>query len=189
MRNEAQMTQYYLTDATTKKRFGPLLQGQIINFIASKQLNIKNVFIYTQDYGRWVPLIESDMYKATFPMKSEDRRLHQRLDIKLDVIFTHQNKAFKTYTKDISEGGICLEQMLPEYFLNQTVDVFLSLPEKNIKLKFQAIAVVNVNTVANTQSSATLSNRIEFKSKNDFSRVQLAYLIEQLTQKKSKAAA
>ena len=184
------MTQYYLADAATKKRFGPLSQDQIMNFITANQLNLRNVFIYIHDLGRWVPFLESGIYKATTSSaKAVDRRIHRRLDISLDVIFTHQNKAFKTVTKDISEGGICLEQMLPEYFLNQTVDVFLSLTEKNIKLKFQAIAVVNVNTVANTQSSATLSNRIEFKSKNDFSRVQLAYLIEQLTQKKSKAAA
>jgi hypothetical protein len=183
------MTQYYLADAATKKRFGPLSQDQIMNFITTNQLNIKNVFIYMQDLGRWIPFLETGMYKAKKSSpKVEDRRLHQRLDIRLDVIFTHQNKAFKTYTKDVSEGGICLEQMLPEYFLNQTVDVFLSLPEKNIKLKFQAIAVVNLNTTSNTQGSAILSNRIEFKSKNDFSRVQLAYLIEQLKKKKSKSA-
>lgn len=142
VKNESQKTQYYLADATTKKRFGPLWQEQILNFVTSNKLVTKNVFIFTQDYGRWIPLLDSDVYKNIASLKPEDRRLHRRLDVRLDVIFTYQNKAFKTFTKDISEGGICLEQMLPEFFLNQPVDVFLSLPEKNIKLKFQAVEFI-----------------------------------------------
>lgn len=98
---------------------------------------------------------------------NNDRRKNMRHPCRMEIVFSYDKKVFKTYTVDLSRGGVSLEKNLPDHFLQNEVEVFLNWSEQNVRLKFQARPIVIDQK----------SHRIEFKGQNEFSKGKLNQLI------------
>jgi len=96
-------------------------------------------------------------YFIVRPKKVIYPRLHQRIDIALPVSIENHTQSFKTETIDISEGGLHLKEIIPDwvsgYFIvkiysgNQVVQLMCSLVEDQ-KIK-QRVQVVSEDSDAN----------------------------------------
>lgn len=68
--------------------------------------------------------------------KKHDRR-YPRIKGRLRTIITNKSKAFMTFTKDISLGGIQVENMIPHDLLNSEIEVYLSDPTGKKSILFR----------------------------------------------------
>ncbi len=211
--------QFYFADKITKKRFGPFNQDQVLGFVLSIDFSFENLYVYTSNYGQWLPIQKSPLWtdskleqilkvevtktynsteantntKQNLSNKDDqtqtktntntknksERRKNQRHPCRMEIVFSYNKKVFKTYTVDLSKGGVSLEKELPEHFLQDVVDVFLNWSEQNVRLKFQARPIVIDQK----------SHRIEFKDQNDFSRSKFLQLINYIQSGLSKKSA
>lgn len=83
---------------------------------------------------------------AATPAKSagrENQRKSPRYDIRLKVIISNKEKTFLSYTKNVSIGGVALEDNIPaEYFApDKDTEIFISSPKKNEFLAFRCTPV------------------------------------------------
>lgn len=88
------------------------------------------------------------------PKRPHLARLHERIEIQVKVIIEGQRKSFESTTVDISEGGICFKEAIPEwvsgYFivriftLTSSHQVICSLVEdQKIKQRVQIVSEDN----------------------------------------------
>lgn len=68
--------------------------------------------------------------------KKHNRR-YPRIKGRLRTIITNKSKAFMTFTKDISLGGIYVENMIPKDILNSEIEVYLSDPTGKKSILFR----------------------------------------------------
>ncbi|MFN8790667.1 MAG: PilZ domain-containing protein [Bdellovibrionales bacterium] len=83
---------------------------------------------------------------AAIPPKSagrENQRKSPRYGIRLKVIISNKEKTFLSYTKNVSIGGVALEDNIPaEYFApDKDTEIFISSPKKNEFLAFRCTPV------------------------------------------------
>lgn len=90
-------------------------------------------------------------YFIVRPKKVIYPRLHQRIDIALPVSIENHTQSFKTETIDISEGGLHLKEIIPDwvsgYFIvkiysgGQTIQLMCSLVEdQKVKQRVQVVS-------------------------------------------------
>lgn len=77
--------------------------------------------------------------------REAERRMHFRLNCKVDVTFSKKDLEFKTQSVNLSAGGIQLEQALPEAFLFSFCTVTLTSKDKSLHLNFE-IRALNANS-------------------------------------------
>ena len=65
------------------------------------------------------------------PQKPSDRRHFERFEVEAPVVMVSDGKAFKTRTKDLSEGGLSLKFEAPEHFNVKQCKLILSDPSMN----------------------------------------------------------
>lgn len=84
------------------------------------------------------PPTPSDLGKAATAsfVKKHDRR-YPRVKGRLRTIITNKSKAFMTFTKDISLGGIQVENLIPHDILNSEIEVYLSDPTGKKSILFR----------------------------------------------------
>jgi hypothetical protein len=70
-----------------------------------------------------------------------DRRAHPRHEFRFRVIIRNETLTFRTFTKDISLGGLSLENPVPEKLLDQKCQVFIGDPDsrENIRFALQSV--------------------------------------------------
>jgi len=69
----------------------------------------------------------------------KDRRKHERLALRLKVvILTEDKKTFRSFTKDVSLGGLLLENPLPWPVPEQACEVFIAAPGEVEAIQFRA---------------------------------------------------
>jgi hypothetical protein len=68
--------------------------------------------------------------------KKHNRR-YPRINGRLRTIITNKSKAFMTFTKDISLGGIQVENNIPQDILNSEIEVYLSDPTGKKSILFR----------------------------------------------------
>jgi hypothetical protein len=68
--------------------------------------------------------------------KKHNRR-YPRIKGRLRTIITNKSKAFMTFTKDISLGGIYVENNIPQDILNSEIEVYLSDPSGKKSILFR----------------------------------------------------
>ncbi len=81
-----------------------------------------------------------DLAAAAGAIKKHDRR-YPRVKGRLRTIITNKSKAFMTFTKDISLGGIQVENMIPHDILNSEIEVYLSDPSGKKSILFRCLPV------------------------------------------------
>jgi hypothetical protein len=71
------------------------------------------------------PLATAEQKLSTALVSGSERRRHPRYDIRFRVIIRNETLTFRTFTKDISMGGLSLENPIPEKLLEQKCQVFI----------------------------------------------------------------
>ncbi len=79
------------------------------------------------------------------PNSGGDNRKHERFDLKLRVIMRSNEVTFRTFTKNLSAGGVALEHEVPAHLLNKECHMYISDPESQSNIKFKATMVPNRN--------------------------------------------
>jgi hypothetical protein len=69
---------------------------------------------------------------------NQERRSSPRLAGRLRVVVVSGRVVFRTFSYDISEGGIRLEKPVPPELVSSVVDIFVSSPEYKSSLRFKA---------------------------------------------------
>ena len=81
---------------------------------------------------------------AKFDEKSNARQ-HPRIKGRLRTIITNRERAFITYTRDISLGGVLLEHAIPDDLLKGSVDIFITAPTGKDSIVFRCQPIKNQN--------------------------------------------
>lgn len=84
------------------------------------------------------------LYTAPKKEKKHTRR-YPRIRGRLRTIITNKTKAFMTYTRDISLGGIQTENSIPQDILNAEIEVYISDPGGKKSILFRCHPVGDLN--------------------------------------------
>jgi hypothetical protein len=68
--------------------------------------------------------------------KRSERRRFPRHEVRFRVIIRNETLTFRTFTKDISLGGLSLENPVPEKFFDQKCQIFIGDPDGNENIRF-----------------------------------------------------
>ncbi len=68
-----------------------------------------------------------------------DRRKHPRKDVRLQVVIISDVNAFRTFTRNVSMGGMALEKAVPAKLLGAECTFFLSKPGSTEKFTFSGV--------------------------------------------------
>lgn len=71
------------------------------------------------------------------PTPHKHTRRYPRINGRLRTIITNKAKAFMTYTKDISLGGIQTENIIPKDIINTEIEVYISDPSGKKSILFR----------------------------------------------------
>src|SRR5688572_19524140 len=104
--------------------------GGVPEFIANSEM------LLCKELPR-IPTI-SDIKIAKGEKKYQEQRKHPRLETKLNVTITRGQSTFTTTTKDISAGGMLMEQNIPEEYLYSVCHFEVVSPDQSLKLEFEA---------------------------------------------------
>ncbi len=70
-----------------------------------------------------------------------EQRKYARFDMRLKVIISNKEKTFLSYTKNVSIGGVMLEDKIPRDYFNAETEIFISSPKKNEFVAFRCVPV------------------------------------------------
>ncbi len=178
------MKKYYLK--VSNKIFGPLYPDKMLSLLANPLLDLNLIKIRKEDSESWVNVakeliglgqlridtidcqIESLPADNVIPLKKKvsvvadvhERRNEARHRLRLKAVFRLGKIVFRSFTKDISLGGLKLEKEIPVDFRNQEVDVFISSVDGQMQIRFTAKIV----------ESSYSSDQIQFQKKEGATR-------------------
>lgn len=110
-----------------------------------------------------VAKVESPSRQASFPLASssapgdtpaapsasatpgQDRRKYPRFDIRYRVIVRNDNLTFRTFSRNISLGGVALEMPVPEALLGSECQIYVGNPRTGENIRFSGKLVANRN--------------------------------------------
>jgi hypothetical protein len=78
----------------------------------------------------------SDKEVADVPKKGSERRKSTRYNVRTKVVIVFNGQAFRSYSKDISVGGLLLANSIPWELRNKKCSVFISNPDGSQALEF-----------------------------------------------------
>jgi len=95
----------------------------------------------------------------------EDLRKFPRISGRLKVILISGNRSFRSFSKNMSKGGLLLENKIPDTFHGQDCRVILSSPNQKENLEFKARVIKGEGGLATrmefTMSHATFIKKLE----------------------------
>lgn len=68
----------------------------------------------------------------------EEKRKHPRVPLRVNVVVVHGKQSFRSYSKNVSRGGLLLEKKIPWSLPGQSCKVFLTNEETNERIEFTA---------------------------------------------------
>ena len=77
--------------------------------------------------------------------EGKDSRKFHRYNVRLRVIMRSDEVTFRTFTRNISAGGVALEHSVPDELLGSSVKMYISDPETEANIRFHAQVVPNRN--------------------------------------------
>ncbi len=106
---------------------------------AAKSASVANLILFKQ-----AAPAEELSYEEEERQWSHSRK-YKRYGVRLRVIFIAKEKTFRTFTKDISEGGMMLEEKLPPEMCEMNLEVYLASPDQKVNIRLKASLVQNKN--------------------------------------------
>lgn len=73
----------------------------------------------------------------------KDSRKFHRYNVRLRVIMRSEEVTFRTFTRNISAGGVALEHSVPDDLLGSSVKMYISDPETEANIRFHVQVVPN----------------------------------------------
>ena len=165
---------YFFVNARTQSEYGPIPGEYVETFLKNLSNELKDLFVYTDKLGRWMPIDKAGLFSKSESRKIEghpDHRSNPRFPVNLSVTFVCGDRAFKTETVDISEGGLSLRNALPISFVGKNLTIYLSNLDFSFKLMFEVVALNNGNRC----------QRIRFVKQSEFSKKQFNLLLDEVS--------
>ena len=82
-------------------------------------------------------VVEIPTHMKETPAKQPQNRKHPRHEIRLRVIIRNAQMTFRTFSKDLSLGGIALEDAVPPHLFETGCQIFIAGPEGYENLRFE----------------------------------------------------
>jgi hypothetical protein len=82
-------------------------------------------------------------YIHNYTTINPDRRQHLRYNLRLRTIIISGQLAFRSFTSNISIGGMCLELPLPSNLRFNECEIYLANPENTSQIKLKAKIITN----------------------------------------------
>ncbi len=98
---------------------------------------------------------EQTTTSAKIPNMIVNKRKHPRVKGRLRTILTNKAKAFITYSKDISLGGISVEHNIPKEILQGEIEVYISDPSGRKSVVFRCNPIGSDNDASRFTFSKT----------------------------------
>jgi len=108
----------------------------------------------------------------------KSRRRLERYDATLEVIITSGKKSFRSRTRNISMGGILLEDKVPFEILGELCNVLVKDSESKSNIRFRALSLSNSDGLC----------RFSFEDGNALEKQKLLKWVETILKKAQKAA-
>lgn len=83
--------------------------------------------------------------QAPVAASGQDRRKYPRFDIRYRVIVRNDNLTFRTFSRNISLGGVALEMPVPEALLGSECQIYVGNPRTGENIRFSGKLVANRN--------------------------------------------
>ena len=110
----------------------------------------ENWFAWRAGWKDWKPLTEvpellgtaaapnttSQDYESLEAISPKNRRRHERHELRLRVIIRSAKVTFRTFTKDISLGGVQLENSIPEAIFGNACEIYIASLDHTQNIKF-----------------------------------------------------
>lgn len=80
-------------------------------------------------------------HRVPAPHFLHERRAHERFKARLQVVIVSEENAFRTFTRDISLGGLALEKPIPRNLTGSVCTIFISDPSSHRKISFAGIVI------------------------------------------------
>lgn len=77
------------------------------------------------------------------PVTAENKRRHKRYDLRLRVILTNGQSTFRTFTRNISLGGVFLEHPVPANIVNTKCEIYIANMDNSSHIKFETKVITN----------------------------------------------
>jgi hypothetical protein len=95
---------------------------------------------------------------------SKDNRRYERFDVRLRVVLIAGTRSFRTFSKNISHGGMCFEHVVPKDLLGKDCRVIVGSADLKENLEFDARLAGDPN---NPRAIEFKSGRDQFLAKLD----------------------
>ena len=82
---------------------------------------------------------EASFQAATQSIK--EKRKHERKELRLKTVFTLDKKVFRTFTVNLSEGGMMIDKEIPQEFSGKEVDIYVASPDGKLQVQFKAVLI------------------------------------------------
>lgn len=119
--------------------------------------------------------IEFEVVPNEKPSLFKDKRKHPRIKGRLRTILTNKAKAFITYSRDISLGGISVEHSIPKEILQGEIEVYISDPTGKRSVVF----------ICNPVETSNDANRFTFSKTDEKQLTKLTSWLEELSRTKA----
>ncbi len=116
------------------------------------------------------------------PQFFRERRAHERFRVRLQVVVVSEENAFRTFTRDVSLGGLALEKAIPRNLTGSMCTIFISDPSSHRKISFSGMVIQEAG------SSSGTKHRIRFEKMDAKAAEDLSNYIQIALAENSKAA-
>jgi len=111
-----------------------------------------------------------------------ERRKNPRMKLRLQVVLIQGKDAFRTFTRDISLGGMALEKAVPQKMIGSECTIFITDPRSNVKYPFEG------RVLPEAPGSNSSKYRLMFAEMGSVSRKALEAWLNQVVSASKKAA-
>lgn len=87
------------------------------------------------------PTIPTSPPRSQTDSNYPEKRRFKRYTAKLKVIVSNKQKTFLSYSKNVSEGGILLENRIPKHMFNEESEVYISAPNRKEIIVFRCLPI------------------------------------------------
>lgn len=99
-------------------------------------------FIQTSVNDIKYPIESKEETKSEGPINWGEKRQHKRVEVRFRCIIKSSSMTFRTFTKDVSLGGVALEDAIPNELLGNECTIYITGQNNKKNLKFK-IKVTN----------------------------------------------
>jgi hypothetical protein len=196
---------WWLYNSIEQKKSEGVEFGAVVKYLTQYGPDVwAQFYVWRQGMAKWIPLVDcAELYAHLMtpppipdvPLKLHsvpspksipesgtnwaERRVHPRFKIKMEIVLVVGSDTFRTYSSNISLGGVLLAKRAPWRFMGtHECRVFISSPDRKQRIEFRSRVIADGKN----------PKRIAFQSPNEVFLEALRTWIKGSMKKISKAA-